>query len=196
MISIGFKNFEAFDYTPFLDRLKIIYAAMDQKYKEAAEYYGFDCKGCKDNCCLTRFYHHTVLEYLYIFHGYNTLECEKQAEVKHRALSVYKKTVEADEKGNPVRLMCPLNFDGYCILYTYRPMICRLHGIPHELHRPGQNILYGPGCEAFTKQCEKKDYFKFDRTPFYIDMAKLENELKQSAGITQKSKMTIAQMLI
>ena len=168
---------------------------MDKKYQEAADYYNFHCTGCEDNCCFTRFYHHTLLEYLYIMEGYNILDHEKQVEVKYRALEVCRKTELADEKGITELLMCPLNFDGLCLIYDYRPMICRLHGIPHELQRPGQSALYAPGCDAFTRHCQGKEHFKFDRTPFYIEVAELEKELKKAAGMPQKIKMTIAQMI-
>ncbi|MDI6687765.1 MAG: hypothetical protein QME06_06030 [Desulfobacterales bacterium] len=183
-------------YGLFLDGLKIIYEAMDQKYKEAADYYGFHCQGCEDNCCLTRFYHYTLLEYLYILEGYNTLEPGRQIKTRNRALEICRKTDEADKKGIKVRLMCPLNFNGMCILYNYRPMICRLHGIPHELQKGGQNVIHSPGCDFFTEQNKEKSYFRFDRTPFYIKMANLENEIKHAAGINQKLKMTVAEMLI
>ena len=169
---------------------------MDLKYSETAAYYGFNCTGCEDNCCLTRFYHHTVLEYLYILEGFHNLDPGKQAEIKARALEVRRKSVEADKKGKLLRRMCPLNSGGKCILYLHRPMICRLHGIPHELHKPGQGIAYGLGCEAFSKYCSKKDYYRFDRTPFYMEMASLEKQLKQAAGITTKVKMTVADMLV
>ena len=169
---------------------------MDKKYQEAADYYNFYCTGCDDNCCFTRFYHHTLLEYLYIREGYNTLVNEKQVKVKHRALEICRKTREADKKGVPVRLMCPLNVNNLCLIYTYRPMICRLHGIPHVLQAPGQGVLYASGCEVFTEQCQEKERFKFDRTPFYMEMAELEKELKQVVGMTQKIKMTVAQMLV
>ena len=184
------------DLNSFLKQLKAIYAAMDLKYSEAAAYYGFNCTGCEDNCCLTRFYHHTVLEYLYILEGFHNLDVEKQTEIRTRALKVKRKSVEADKKGKPVHRMCPLNSDGKCILYSYRPMICKLHGIPHELHKPGQGIAYGLGCEVFSKYCNEKDYYRFDRTPFYVKMASLEKELKQAVGITTKLKMTVADMLI
>ena len=59
---------------PFMDRLETVYAAMDRKYEEAATYYGFHCTGCKDNCCRTRFYHHTLLEYLHLMKGYDSLD--------------------------------------------------------------------------------------------------------------------------
>ena len=183
-------------YIPFLDRLKEIYASMDGKYQEAADYYGFECTGCEDNCCLTRFYHYTLIEYLYIKEGFHCLENKKQVEVKQRSLAVCRKTDEADKKGKPVQQMCPVNFGSLCVLYPYRPMICRLHGIPHELQRPDQGILNSPGCAAFALKCHGKKRFKFDRTPFYMQMAALEKEMKQAVGMTQKIKMTVAQMIV
>ena len=182
-------------YAPFTDRLSAIYTLMDQKYAEAAEYYGFYCTGCRDNCCLTRFYHHTLLEYFYLLAGYNMLDNEKRVKAKNRASRVCKKFIEADEKGITDRLMCPLNFNSLCILYAHRPMICRLHGIPHELHRPGRRVLFGPGCHVFTENYKNKNYFKFDRTPFYIELAELEKELRQAVGMMQKIKMTVAEMV-
>ncbi|MDY6793584.1 MAG: hypothetical protein SWH54_20150 [Thermodesulfobacteriota bacterium] len=184
------------DMDGFLNQLRAIYALMDLKYKEAAAYYGFDCTGCEDNCCMTRFYHHTVLEYLYILKAFHQLDPEKQNEIRVNAVEVRRKSLEADRKGTRLRRMCPLNDNGKCILYSSRPMICRLHGIPHELHRPGRDITYGSGCEAFSKYCGEKDYFRFDRTPFYLKMASLEKELKQAIGITTKVKMAIADMLV
>ena len=184
------------NYSPFLKKLETIWADIGKKYQESADYYGFFCNGCEDSCCYTRFYHHTPLEYLFIMKGYSTLEHEIQNQVTERALEVCAKTVEYDKTGKTVRLLCPLNFDGLCILYEYRPMICRLHGISHQLQRPGQGIMYSPGCEAFEKQCEGKKYIKFDRTPFYVEMANLEREFRDSVGLTQKFKMTVAQMLI
>ena len=181
---------------PFLDRLKIIYASMDQKYQEAADYYGFECAGCEDNCCLTRFYHYTLIEYLCIKEGFHCLENRKQVEVKQRSLAVCRKTDGADKKGKPVQQMCPVNFGSLCVLYPYRPMICRLHGIPHELQRPDQGILNSPGCGTFALKCHGKKRFKFDRTPFYMQMAALEKEMKQAVGMTQKIKMTVAQMIV
>ena len=180
---------------PFFDRLKTLYNAIDQKYTEVADSYGFACEGCKDNCCLTRFYHHTYLEYLYILEACNHLERDMPLKIKKRAQDVCRKTAEADAKGEAVRLMCPLNFDELCVLYEYRPIICRLHGIAHELNFPSRGIVRGSGCDVFEMQTEKKKYVKFDRTPFYIDMVNLENELKQTFGFGRKIKKTIAEML-
>ena len=101
----------------------------------------------------------------------------------------------ADQKGAAMKTMCPLNEAGLCFLYAHRPMICRLHGIPHEFQKPGQGVVYGAGCEAFTQQCQDHGYVPFDRTAFYVKMAGLEKELKSALGITQKIKMTIAEMI-
>jgi hypothetical protein len=75
-------------------------------------------------------------------------------------------------------------------------MICRLHGIPYELRKPGQPTVHGPGCGDFDKQCPDPSYIQFDRTPFYFEMARLENEFKQAAGLTGRIKMTIAEMVM
>jgi hypothetical protein len=179
-----------------IDRLKQIYSAMDSAYHQAADAYGFVCDGCCDNCCRTRFYHHTIIEYIYLIEGFDTLPPEKQNEVRLRALKVVEETAEADHHGATVRLMCPLNFDELCILYPYRPMICRLHGIPHELKRPGENPVYAPGCENFDRRCADKRYFKFDRTPFYRQVAMLEQEAKQTLDFDGKIRMTVAEMLL
>ena len=182
--------------TLYFDRLRAIFADMDRKYRNAADQYGFQCRGCEDNCCLTRFYHHTFLEYLYILKGFDALESSLRYAIRAKAISVCRQTKTADDKGLPVHLMCPLNKDGMCILYHFRPMICRLHGIPYELHKPGQPVLQGPGCGEFDTLCSDKTYFEFDRTRFYFEMAGLENEFKRAAGLTGRIKLTIAEMLV
>ncbi|NNL43604.1 MAG: hypothetical protein HKO79_14045 [Desulfobacterales bacterium] len=189
------KSIAKIDLEFYLKQLSDIYSLMDLKYSNVAEFYGSNCTGCEDNCCLTRFHHHTVLEYQYILEGFNHLDPEKQIKIKAKALKIRQKSIEADRKGTRLRQMCPLNSAGKCILYSYRPMICRLHGIPHELHIPGRDIICQPGCEAFSKKFGEKDYRRFDRTPFYKEIASLEKDLKQAVGITTKIKMTIADML-
>ena len=179
----------------FLPKLKSVYANMDRQYETVAAGYGFVCRGCEESCCRTRFYHHTLLEFLYIREGFNTFALDKKWQVGNRAKTVNAISAVADRKGIPVKEMCPLNFEGRCILYAYRPMICRLHGIPHELHRPDKGIQFHPGCHIFDDQCKESSYSRFDRTPFYVEMAGLERELKATVGITQKLKMTVAEML-
>jgi hypothetical protein len=180
----------------FIERLKKIYVAMDLAYRRAAEHYRFNCDACRDNCCQSRFYHHTVIEHAYLLEGLKTLTIHKQREVQSRAMEVVDQTSGCDVRKEARRMMCPLNFDQLCILYPYRPMICRLHGIPHELKKPRQNALFGPGCESFDHRCGHKGYFCFDRTPFYRELARLEQEVKQALGIEQKFRRTVAEMIL
>jgi Fe-S-cluster containining protein len=182
-----------------LDRLGSLFDQMDRTYTVVADQYGFQCSGCANNCCLTRFYHHTLIEYLYIMDGVDTLTADVEAKVKKRAGEVCQKMAAADCRGEALRTMCPLNQDERCILYRHRPMICRLHGIPHELQRPGGSVAHMPGCNAFFDQCRsrgKTDYIRFDRTPLYRQMAMLEKEMRAITGYTKPIKLTVAQMLI
>lgn len=180
----------------FIQRLKQIYTAMDHAYDRTANNYGFTCDGCRDNCCRTRFYHHTLIEYAYLKEGLMTLKPEMQDQIKLRAMTVIDATEKAHGNQEAVRLMCPLNFAARCVLYPYRPMICRLHGIPHELKKPGQQGIMVPGCETFNRRCGHKRYYQFERTLFYRDMAKLEQEVKQALSFNKKFKMSISQMII
>ena len=183
-------------WAQFIERLERIYLAMDNAYRHAAENYAFNCEGCRDNCCRSRFYHHTVIERVYLLQGLKTLALKKQSEVKLRARKVVVRTAGGGLGKETIRMMCPLNFDELCILYPYRPMICRLHGIPHELKKPGQGALFGPGCETFDQRWGHKSYFSFDRTPFYRQLAALEREVRQSLGHVGKIRMTVAEMLL
>jgi len=190
----------------FLNRLQSVYDQMDSKYRQVADFYQFHCTGCDNNCCETHFHHHTVIEYLYLRSGYNALPADKRKRIRADADEVCRPEHVTDTRkheSNNIRIMCPLNFDGLCVLYAHRPMICRLHGLPHELCKPGGNSIQSPGCGAFVKQCQEKSLLynqaynraKLDRTPFYRQIATLEQELRKTAEFTSKIKMTVAEMV-
>ena len=186
-------------YLPMLGRLQVLFDEMDQAYAAVAKRYGFRCNGCEDNCCLTRFYHHTLLEFLFLAEGMRALDAGMRRAIHSQALTVSQKMADTGLRGNVLRIMCPLNEDGRCRIYRYRPMICRLHGLPHELHRPDSQVIKHPGCDRFFDQSRERgrtDYVPFDRTPFYRQMAKLEKELRLQTGYVEKIKLTIAQMLV
>ncbi len=180
---------------PFLDRLVSVYATMDERYGSTAEGYGFACSGCEDSCCLTLFHHHALLEYLYLYHGYGMLAEDRRAELVRRAVEVQTAQSAAISAGKTVREMCPLNVDTLCILYAFRPMICRLHGIPYVLNRPGQVAVRGSGCLTFDQRHGRSAHIPFDRTPLYTAMAQTEKELRQAVDFHDRIKMTVADML-
>lgn len=179
----------------WIDRLVQVFRDMDDAYERAAEQCGFACRGCEDNCCQTRFHHHTLLEYLAIYMGFQQLTAPEKASAKAKAAAAFRAYARADAAGKKIRVWCPLNRDGRCRVYALRPMICRLHGIPHALHSPGGGIVRGPGCGQFDLQRQNGAEAFLDRTPLYRAMATLEKEFRGFLGANDKLKLTIAEMV-
>ncbi len=175
------------DYDFFLEKLDKFFVSMDRMYNKVAGFYRFTCTGCADNCCETLFYHYTLLEYLYLQKGLLMLSKDKKKSIQQRARNIPKGTQGA---------MCPVNINGLCSLYRYRPMICRLHGLPHMLTRPDGNLVKGPGCDLFTESINTDEDCRLDRTHFYMDMAVLEKEIREAAGFSHKIKITVTQMIV
>lgn len=175
-------------------RLSDLYSAMDQAWNHVAVQYDFVCDGCEDNCCRSLFFHHTWVEKAYLLQGVAQLSLPDQEQIFAKAGIYCEKTFSDTEPHISLKLMCPLNKDGKCILYPYRPMICRLHGLPHELNKPGHAPIKGPGCHAGP--FDSTPYIPFDRTPFYREMAKIEMQFKTRTDKIGRIKETIAQMLV
>jgi len=177
--------------------LILLYKEMDTTWNETAKKYGFTCNGCSENCCETLFFHHTHMERAYLRHGFKSLTSFQKKEIKKKARQVIQvmAKAEVEERKEPIRIMCPANEKGRCTLYRFRPMICRLHGIPHELKRSGGTIAKSPGCLAGESLFNSQNH-PFDRTPFYQEMSRLEMQYCKAHGKTIRIKQTIAQMLI
>lgn len=178
-----------------LNRLKDLYEAMDTAYNDLAAHYGFSCKGCTDNCCSQRFYHYTLAEHYYLFEGIKKIDDEFLEKILRRAKIVTDTYYKEIEMGEILRMQCPLNFDGLCSLYEYRPMICRLHGLPHSFKRPDGEIILGTGCQRFQDEINKEEA-RLDRTPFYRELAEIEKDLRLTLKRYERYKKTTAQMLM
>lgn len=178
-----------------LQELTRLFSRMDQAYEQAAAAHGFVCEGCEDNCCKTRFYHHTLIEFLYLHQGLVLLPANQRERIIRRAGDAVQVMDASDGCGRPVSVMCPLNEAQRCRLYAYRPMICRLHGIPHQLRRPDGQRLAGPGCGEFDRRCGRSNSIFLDRTPLYAALADLEKRLRRQCRFEGKIRLTIAQML-
>ena len=185
---------QAETWRPFLENLKAVFQDMDREYQKSAAGYGFHCQGCEKTCCATRFYHHTLLELLYIYEGWQAVAPKERKQIVRRASNVCRAYMEKGNAGD--RILCPLNADNRCMLYAYRPMICRMHGIPHKLHHPVKGVVNGPGCHMFNHLRQEKGDFRFDRTPFYTSIARLERKLRQAMRITTKIRFTVANMVV
>jgi hypothetical protein len=183
---------------PHSQKISRLYSVIDAAYTAAARHYGFDCRGCADSCCAERFYHYTISEHIFLATGVISLDPEDKKWIFGRADEVTEHQHLHDAPGHAERAMCPLNREGLCLLYAYRPMICRLQGIPHYLKKAGQPQQRGPGCHVFDENIgrEKSADFGFDHTPFYSEMAALEIEIRNRLQYRGRSRKTVAEMLV
>jgi Fe-S-cluster containining protein len=181
---------------PLLERLQCVLHDMDAAYERAAAAHGFVCSGCSTSCCRTRFHHHTLLEYLYLRDGFSGLPADGREGIQANAAAMAARSEPTALVAVDLRPMCPLNAEGRCVLYAHRPMICRLHGIPHTLRPPGRPAQQSPGCEEFHRRCGRPDGPLLDRTPLYTELARLEAECRRVLRLRRKIRMTIAEMLL
>jgi hypothetical protein len=98
--------------------------------------------------------------------------------------------------------MCPLNQQGLCVLYSYRLMVCRTHGVPAAMTRPDGRRLNFPGCfrcqELVAGRAERQEgVASMERTPLLRRLALLENDLLEGRRhLYPKVRLTIARMLL
>ena len=78
------------NYGSYFKKIASIYKDMDRAYGEAAAHYDFDCRGCADNCCFTRFYHHTHVEFFYLLEGFGQLDPDTRERMVVSAVAVEK----------------------------------------------------------------------------------------------------------
>ena len=68
-----------------MEELATLCAKMDQAYDKVAKQCGFVCNGCEESCCQTRFFHHTLAEYLYLKEGLARFSDETRQQLAARA---------------------------------------------------------------------------------------------------------------
>ncbi len=189
------------DLTPYIDKLGDIYQEIDAQYAQLQGVYnGFSCDGCEDNCCNTVFFHYTLLETNYLYRGLSEINDPQQIEViLQRAEDYSRQVVSHPYDSHKLRIMCPLNLEGRCIVYKHRPLICRIHGVPAVLHSSAKGRQEWDGCQQFVLRCGNDAKAKgelLDRTPFYTRIATLEKQLREELVFFHKTKKTIADMVM
>ncbi len=179
-----------------IPRLTELYRLMDSAYGEVSGRIGFSCEGCDGvKCCTVDLILHTSVEMLYLRWGFNTLDVSRQLEVLGRCREIIK-AKEDDAFGDEYRnAVCALNFEGLCILYEHRPMICRLAGIPHIIARPDGTTTESGGCIRYQQEIQPhKQNLRLDRTDFYRQVAGIEIEIVRAIGKRTASR-TVAETL-
>lgn len=178
-------------------RLAALYDRMGKEYASVANQLNFDCMGCKDNCCISYFQHHTYIEWVYLWKGMMALPDEQRLRILRKAEEYVRLARAMVEQGQRPMIMCPIiQEDGLCGLYEHRLMICRMHGTAHTLKgRDGEQRF--PGCPRFEKMAPEENAPYLDRTPLYQELAKLEMEfMGAKMGTMPKVDLTLAEMLV
>ena len=75
-------------------------------------------EGCAD-CCKHGDYPMSQLEFEYVMQGYIDLEDDKKQVVQQNIKNI--------QKGG----VCPFLYNNLCIIYPYRPIVCRVHGLAY-----------------------------------------------------------------
>jgi hypothetical protein len=179
-------------------QLAALYSEMEKGYQETSRTLGLSCAGCPDNCCDSYFTHHTYIEWAYLWEGLASLPEERLAACRQRAAAYDRESERLLAKGKRPHSMCPLNEQGRCILYDYRLMICRLHGVPAGLTRPDGRRLQFPGCFRCQElTAGKTEPVLMERTTLLQRLAQLEMAcLGAGRGVLPKVKMTLARMIL
>ena len=178
-----------------------IYTTMELQYDAVAGKVGLSCSGCPDNCCDSYFLHYTYSEWAYIWQGIRALDDETLEIILERSKRYVEESRKILQRGERPKLLCPLNDEGLCTLYSHRLMICRLHGIPASMTRPDGQELKFPGCfrcqEIIQENYQKETDVPFmNRTELLGRVASLESELLGGKRhLFPKVRRSIAEMI-
>jgi hypothetical protein len=127
--------------------------------------------------------------------GFETLAGAARLEVADKARGVLDTRRLHDLKYGAFRAWCPLCSGGRCLLYAYRPMICRLHGIGWAMTLPDGRVERGPGCAAF-EAASRGRAVALDRTPLYTEMAVMEKKLRVMLSFSGRINASVAEILV
>ncbi len=179
-----------------IPRLAELYRNIDSTYEAVVGEVGFSCGGCDGvKCCTVDLSLHTLIEMLYLRRGLNALGTLRQQNILQRCRQIVHDKRD-DPRGPAYRsAVCALNFEGLCSLYEYRPMICRLAGVPHIIARPDGTSVESGGCVRYESDIlPRHPGQRIDRTQFYRDMASIEMEIVRSRG-SRTEPRTISEAL-
>jgi len=155
------------------------YEALVQKFEESIDQVNTQSPmsrcGQETDCCCYEYFDLPLVEVIYFSNKMNqTLSNALRKDVMQRALKARKKRQRENEhtggntgSGNGKedsglieayaieRLLCPLNNEGKCLLYQYRPIRCRGYGVPDnsiDLKKVG-NDLFDISRQLFFAFC-------------------------------------------
>jgi Fe-S-cluster containining protein len=162
-----------FDFTPYFRKYEELVAAADKAFERVSNAFE-ECVKCKPSCsdCCFALFDLTLIEALYINHKFNRLvKGSERAELFEKAnradrrihrlkRRAFKSLQEGKDEAEVLaelsldRVRCPLlNEKDLCEMYDFRPITCRVYGIPFAIGDSGHTCgLSGfePGNEYPT----------------------------------------------
>ena len=164
----------------------------DRSFERIAGEYP-DCINCKPGCadCCHAIFGLFLVEAVFLKNDFDQLGEKEKAEALKRGLAAEKelKTLERtlkEFKDDPgmsayamakTKIRCPLlNDDDACILYPYRPITCRIYGIPTMI----QGIPRICGSAGFKKD---QGYPFFNMNAVQKELFQLSKDLLENAKI-------------
>jgi hypothetical protein len=172
------------DLEAAMPALKALYSRADLGYEAHMREHGLSCGSCFEApCCRVDLRLHTYLEKYYLLQGFGSLEAGVRDGVV--ALCVRGASAEGENE------FCVMRGPGVCLIYPWRPLICRLAGPAHSFQGPRGGSVRGDGCPQLLRDPGRDTPPRMDRTPYYRDMSLLELNLVNEFG-ARSTAVTIA----
>lgn len=166
-------------------------AMADEAFNKMGETYS-DCIRCERHCddCCQAVFGLFLVEAAYLQHHFGRLSSEEKAEVVLRCgrsdrdlARVHQRLREQEQggesKGDPLageRVRCPLlNEERECVLYTVRPITCRIYGVPTKVRGKARVC----GLSGFEQGVS---YPAFDLDGVFRDLYDMSRELVEKEG--------------
>jgi Fe-S-cluster containining protein len=194
------------DYSPIFKKYEKIVDLVDSAFERVKKQNG-DLVKCESGCsdCCHALFDLTLVEAIYINHRFLELfKDQKREEIIERANSADRKIYKIKrqafkeiEKGqNEVKILadigaervrCPLlDKEDRCELYQYRPITCRVYGIPTAI----QGMSHTCGKSGFE---EGGKYSTINMDKLYQNLYKLSEEF---VAIIQSKHLKMADILV
>ncbi len=172
----------------------------DLAFRETGEEYP-GCVRCVDGCsdCCHSVFGLFLIESVYINHHYNRLGRRLRREVAARGDRADRELGEVEKKLRAYdhdprlkalamareRVRCPLlDSRGKCVLYAFRPVTCRVYGIP--------SVINGKVHVCWKAGFEKgRTYPAFDLDGMYRELYALSRRLLQKAGAPDMDRASL-----
>ncbi|MBF7081473.1 YkgJ family cysteine cluster protein [Desulfallas sp. Bu1-1] len=188
------------DYNDIIQEYEQLAAKADRAFREMQRQYG-KCVKCHEQCsdCCNAVFGLFLVESLYLSRHFNALDEESRRIILARADQADRDLLEMQKRLEQLgddpqklseaigreRVRCPLLSEEHkCSLYPYRPVTCRVYGIP--------TVINGKIHACWKAGFEKgKAYPAFDLDGIYKELYRLSKKILERAGQTDLDRASL-----